>query len=157
MVYEAGWMLTTTTTVKIFIDVFIGIWAVLLSAIWAYKIDPKPGEKIPLGEIAGRFPKFVLGYFLLFLLLLGAALAWPGAARQLKAATGEADLFRDLFFVMTFFTIGLGPTSRSSGPRGSAGWPSFTCSACSASSSGSAWRSRGSFSTAFYPPTVGGG
>ncbi len=108
VVYEAGWMLNTTTTVKVFIDVFIGIWAVLLSAIWVYKIDPKPGEKIPIGEIAGRFPKFVLGYFLLFLLLLGAALTWPGAAKDLKTATGESDLFRNLFFAMTFFSIGLG-------------------------------------------------
>lgn len=108
VVYEAGWMLNTTTTVKVFIDVFIGIWALILAAIWVYKIDPKPGEKIPIGEIAGRFPKFVLGYFLLFLLLLGAALTWPGSASQLKTATGESDLFRNLFFAMTFFSIGLG-------------------------------------------------
>jgi uncharacterized membrane protein YadS len=106
--YEADWMLNTTTTVKVFIDIFIGIWAFILAAIWVYKIDPKPGEKIPVGEIAARFPKFVLGYFLLFLLLLGAALAWPGAANQLKTATGESDLFRNLFFAMTFFSIGLG-------------------------------------------------
>ncbi len=108
VVYQTGWMLNTTTTVKIFIDVFIGIWAFILSAIWVYKIDPKPGEKIPIGEIAGRFPKFVLGYFLLFVLLLGAALAWPGSAKELKTATGESDLFRNLFFAMTFFSIGLG-------------------------------------------------
>jgi Na+/glutamate symporter len=39
---------------------------------------------------------------------LGAALTWPGSASQLKAATGESDLFRNLFFAMTFFSIGLG-------------------------------------------------
>ncbi len=27
--YEAGWILTTTTTLKVFIDVFIGIWALV--------------------------------------------------------------------------------------------------------------------------------
>jgi uncharacterized membrane protein YadS len=108
VVYEAGWMMTTTTTVKIFIDIFIGVWALVLGFIWVYKIDPKPGEKVPVGEIARRFPKFVLGYFILFLLLLGIALAWPARLDQLKTATGESDLFRGLFFAMTFFTIGLG-------------------------------------------------
>jgi uncharacterized membrane protein YadS len=106
--YQAGWMLQTTTTVKVFIDIFIGIWALVLGTIWVYKIDPKPGEKVPVAEIARRFPKFVLGYFLLFLLLLAAALTWPAERAGLKAATAESDLFRGLFFVMTFFTIGLG-------------------------------------------------
>jgi uncharacterized membrane protein YadS len=108
IVYEAGWMLQTTTTVKIFIDIFIGIWALVLGTIWVYKIDPKPGEKVPVAEIARRFPKFVLGYFVLFLLLLGIALTWPASQNGLKSATAESDLFRSLFFAMTFFTIGLG-------------------------------------------------
>jgi uncharacterized membrane protein YadS len=106
--YEAGWMLTTTTTVKIFIDIFIGIWAFVLALVWVYGIDKRPGERVPVSDIWRRFPKFVLGYFVLFLLSLGAALARPEALNGLKAATGEADLFRSLFFVMTFFTIGLG-------------------------------------------------
>jgi uncharacterized membrane protein YadS len=107
ILYEPGWMLTTTTTVKIFIDIFIGIWALILGVIWVYKIDPRPGEKVPVAEIGRRFPKFVLGYFVLFLLLLGLALANPTWLDGLKAATGESDLFRSLFFAMTFFTIGL--------------------------------------------------
>jgi Na+/glutamate symporter len=41
-------------------------------------------------------------------LLLSAALAWPASRRSLTVATGESDLFRQLFFVMTFFAIGLG-------------------------------------------------
>jgi uncharacterized membrane protein YadS len=107
VMYEPGWMLQTTTTVKVFIDIFIGIWALVLGVIWVYKIDPKPGETVPVGDIFRRFPKFVLGYFVLFLLLLGAALAWPASRDQLKMATAESDLFRGLFFVMTFFTIGM--------------------------------------------------
>jgi uncharacterized membrane protein YadS len=106
--YEAGWMLTTTTTVKIFIDVFIGIWAFVLALVWVYGIDKKPGVRVPIADIGRRFPKFVLGYVALFLLLLGLALARPNTLDGLKAATGESDLFRSLFFVMTFFTIGLG-------------------------------------------------
>jgi uncharacterized membrane protein YadS len=105
--YQKDWMLMTTTTVKVFIDVFIGIWAFLLALIWVYRVDPKPGEKVRLVEIWQRFPKFVLGYFLTFLAVFGIAVAWPAGVVPLKTATGQGDVFRQLFFVMTFFTIGL--------------------------------------------------
>jgi uncharacterized membrane protein YadS len=110
--YEAGWMLTTTTTVKVFIDIFIGIWAFVLAFIWVYKIDRKPGERVPAAAIFGRFPKFVFGYFAAFALVLGWGLASPGSRDGLKAATDQADLFRRIFFAMTFFTIGLGSNFR---------------------------------------------
>ena len=100
-------MLTTTTTVKIFIDIFIGIWALVLSAVWAYGIEKERGRSVPLADILRRFPRFVVGYFALFLLLLAASLTWPNAMDGLKVATGEADLVRGMFFVMTFFSIGM--------------------------------------------------
>jgi uncharacterized membrane protein YadS len=105
--YEAGWMLTTTATVKVFIDVFIGVWALVLAIIWVYAIDRKPGVKVPLRDILKRFPAFVLGYFALFLAFLGLAFLHPGAKASLTAATAQADPVRGLFFAMTFFTIGL--------------------------------------------------
>jgi uncharacterized membrane protein YadS len=105
--YEPGWLLTTTTTVKIFIDVFIGIWAMVLAAVWAYGIEKEKGQKIPFADILRRFPRFVVGYFALFLILLGVALLRPDSLNGLKDATAEADLVRGLFFVMTFFSIGL--------------------------------------------------
>jgi uncharacterized membrane protein YadS len=105
--YAEGWMLNTTATVKVFIDVFIGIWALVLSVIWVRVIDRKPGETVPVGAILARFPKFVVGYFLLFLVLLGVAYRMPGSIKALKTATAQADLFRSLFFAMTFFAIGL--------------------------------------------------
>ncbi|MBV8229423.1 MAG: putative sulfate exporter family transporter, partial [Planctomycetaceae bacterium] len=51
LAYEPGWMLTTTTTVKVFIDVFIGIWAFILAWIWSAKINPKAGTKVRAVEI----------------------------------------------------------------------------------------------------------
>jgi uncharacterized membrane protein YadS len=105
--YEPDWMLTTTSTVKVFIDVFIGIWAFVLSAVWIYAIERKEGEKVPVGAILARFPKFVLGYGALFLALLSLALARPGLLPGLKAATAQADLFRGIFFAMSFFSIGM--------------------------------------------------
>jgi uncharacterized membrane protein YadS len=105
--YEAGWILTTTTTVKVFIDVFIGIWALVLAVVWTYGIERKPGATVPVREILKRFPAFVLGYFALFLAFLGLSLGWPAIAKGLGAATAETDPLRGIFFAMTFFTIGM--------------------------------------------------
>ncbi len=105
--YQREWMLMTTTTVKVFIDLFIGVWAFILALIWVYRVDPKPGEKVSPAEIWQRFPKFVLGYFLTFVLLLVLALTWPDLAPAMKTASAKSEIFRKLFFVMTFFTIGL--------------------------------------------------
>lgn len=105
--YKEGWILMTTTTVKVFIDVFIGVWAFILAIIWCAKIECKPGEKIRAGEIWERFPKFVIGYVITFLLLLFACMAWPSIISPAKVSTGQSNAFRQIFFVMTFFTIGV--------------------------------------------------
>ena len=110
---DSGLMLLTTTTVKVFIDLFIGVWAMVLAVVWGYGIERKPDQKIPFAEIWGRFPKFVFGYFLAFGVLLAVGIAWPqiiGTAASpgpLRAGINQVDLFRGYFFVMTFFSIGL--------------------------------------------------
>ncbi len=162
--YQEGWMTMTATTVKMFIDIFIGIWAFILAIIWCAKIECKPGQKASPIEIWHRFPKFVIGYALTFFILL--LICWPVATaispvekevkavkseiaaseKQLAAtapkaqaavqekikasqdkmkaltdsikdqkttmsranlATGEGNVFRVMFFVFTFFTIGI--------------------------------------------------
>lgn len=105
--YKEGWMLMTSTTVKIFIDIFIGVWAFILAIIWCAVIECKPGERVRAGEIWDRFPKFVIGYALTFVIMLVLCLAWPDAIKTAKAATAQMDTFRVLFFVLTFFTIGV--------------------------------------------------
>ncbi len=161
--YQPDWIMGAAATVKVFIDVFIGVWAFVLALIWCSFIDRKPGEAFRPGQIWERFPKFVIGYAITFALVLavalpasrratsltaeiaglakeaaaagapqkaeaGAAAAAPAqptaaqarsadASARLKEAkatmaaakigTGEANVFRGLFFVMTFFTIGL--------------------------------------------------
>jgi len=106
--WQEGWMLMAATTTKIFIDVFIGIWAFVLAVIWSTVIDRKPGEKaVGGGEIWNRFPKFVLGYVLTFLVMLVLGLSVPGIGKQASLATGEGDIFRVLFFQLTFLSIGL--------------------------------------------------
>ncbi len=105
--WKEGWILMTTTTVKVFIDVFIGVWAFILAVIWCTAIERRPGERVSPIEIWQRFPKFVLGYAATFLLMLGLSLALPGLQRELAAAAGEANVFRQLFFALTFFAIGV--------------------------------------------------
>jgi uncharacterized membrane protein YadS len=104
--YKEGWMLMTATTVKVFIDVFIGVWAFILAVIWCTKIECV-GGRIKAIEIWERFPKFVLGYVITFLIMLFACLKAPNIIKTAKAATGEMDVFRGMFFVLTFFTIGV--------------------------------------------------
>jgi uncharacterized membrane protein YadS len=106
VVYEPGWILMPATTSKIFIDMFIGIWAFILALIWVARVEPS-GEKVRAIEIWQRFPKFVIGYFLTFIIMLAISLSSPAALKMAKAATGETDVFRVLFFVLTFFTIGV--------------------------------------------------
>ncbi len=106
--FQKGWILGTTTTVKVFIDVFIGIWAFVLAYIWTTYIDVRPGEKARVAEIWQRFPKFIIGYVVTFAVILALALgATPEFTAKLKSAMGEANTFRGIFFVMTFFTIGV--------------------------------------------------
>ena len=193
--YQTEWIKNAAAVVKVFIDIFIGVWAFVLAIIWCTFIECKPGEKVRPGQIWDRFPKFVIGYIVTFIIILWVCLpasksvtALSGqvgpltkqiaagetqlaalnkqvageearlstlkkkgkkaiaslksqivndkaavasltdkigkdkaqlaplndqikgpktAMNAAKAATGEANIFRGIFFVMTFFTIGL--------------------------------------------------
>ncbi len=192
VIYQPEWIKNAAAVVKVFIDIFIGVWAFVLAIIWCSVIECKPGEKVRPGQIWDRFPKFVIGYVVTFLIILLICLpaskrvtAMSGQVAPLtkqiaadetqlaalnkqlgdeetrlstakrnekaalinqiandkaavaaltdkigkgkaqlaplsdqlkapkatmsaaKAATGEANVFRGIFFVMTFFTIGL--------------------------------------------------
>lgn len=108
IVYQKGWILGTAATVKVFIDVFIGVWAFVLAYIWTTHIEVREGDRARAGEIWERFPKFVIGYVLTFLVVLVMAIgASPELMGKIKASMGEANVFRGIFFVMTFFTIGV--------------------------------------------------
>jgi len=77
--YEPGWMLMAASTTKLFIDIFISIWAFILAVIWCAKIECKPGERVQAGEIWQRFPKFVLAYAVTFIVML--LIAAPNAPK----------------------------------------------------------------------------
>jgi uncharacterized membrane protein YadS len=105
--YQPGWILATTATVKVFIDLFIGIWAFILGYIWTNHIE-KGKDKTRPSEIWERFPKFILGFVVVFAISLWLALGTtPDIAKALPAAAGEANVFRVIFFILTFFSIGV--------------------------------------------------
>jgi uncharacterized membrane protein YadS len=84
------------------------VWAFVLAWIWTKHIDADKGQTVKVREIWERFPKFVIGYVLTFVLILVIALsATPEVMGKVKAAMGEANAFRGIFFVLTFFTIGV--------------------------------------------------
>jgi uncharacterized membrane protein YadS len=107
--YQPGWILGTTATVKVFIDIFIGIWAFILGYIWTNHINAtRDADKAKAVEIWERFPKFILGFVVTFLVGLYLALGTTAdLAARLPAAIGEANTFRVIFFILTFFSIGV--------------------------------------------------
>jgi uncharacterized membrane protein YadS len=109
VVYQRGWLLGTTAAIKVFIDVFIGVWAFILAYIWTNHINAQPGaERARVAEIWQRFPKFIIGFVLTFGVVLYLAVsATPEGLARLGPEIGEANNFRVIFFLLTFFSIGV--------------------------------------------------
>ncbi len=115
--YAKDWVLMVTTTTKIFIDIFIGVWAFILAVIWSvYRIDKRRevaveaqrGEKVSPMEIWERFPKFVIGFLITLLAMFLIGLAGPPEIiKPAKAGADQANALRSIFFALCFFSIGL--------------------------------------------------
>jgi uncharacterized membrane protein YadS len=107
--YQEGWIVMATTTVKIFIDVFIGIWSFVLAYIWCTKLETScdKNQRMRFSEVWGRFPRFVLGYILTFLILLTLCAYSSEGMKLGKSMVGELNSFRMIFFLLTFFSIGV--------------------------------------------------
>jgi uncharacterized membrane protein YadS len=107
--YQPGWILGTAATIKVFIDIFIGVWAFVLGYIWTNHINvARTADRARIGEIWQRFPKFIIGFVITFAAGLYLALGTPAdVAKNVPAAIGEANTFRVIFFILTFFSIGV--------------------------------------------------
>jgi uncharacterized membrane protein YadS len=107
--YQPGWILGTAATVKVFIDIFIGVWAFVLGYVWTNYINvTSAADKTRPGEIWERFPKFIIGFLITFAIGLYLSLGTPtDIAKNVPAAVGEANTFRVIFFILTFFSIGV--------------------------------------------------
>jgi len=106
--WQAGWILSASILTKIWIDVFIGVWAFLLAILWINKVEKRTGAvSISPMEIWFRFPKFVIGYFLAWLGYLAIANGWPENAATLAAGTAVVQSpMRTMLFMLTFVAMG---------------------------------------------------
>lgn len=113
--WPEGVITTSAVMTKVWIDMFIGLWAFVLAMIWVYRIERKPGETVLPSEVWHRFPKFVLGYFAAWFIYLGfffgTGAGAPESMTLLKAAkVGAVPVekgFRKLFFMLTFLSLGV--------------------------------------------------
>ena len=108
--YQPGWVLGTATTIKVFIDIFIGIWAFVLGYIWTNYINvTADSNKAKAREIWQRFPKFIIGFVVTFIIGLYLALGTPAEiAKNVPAAIGEANTFRVLSDFKSLWQEGFG-------------------------------------------------
>jgi uncharacterized membrane protein YadS len=103
-----GYITTAAIMTKIWIDMFIGLWAFVLALVWIYRIDRVPGERVPKSEIWHRFPKFVLGYFFTWFAYLAILFLLPDSADEAKVGAVPVEKgMRKLFFMLTFLSIGI--------------------------------------------------
>ncbi len=111
-----GVITTSAVITKIWIDMFIGLWAFILAMFWVYKIEQHEGDRVPFSEVWFRFPKFVLGYFAAWFIYLaiffgpGQAGAGDGMAVLKAAKAGAVAVekgMRKLFFMLTFMSLGI--------------------------------------------------
>jgi uncharacterized integral membrane protein (TIGR00698 family) len=93
-------------------DIWIGIWAFVLaivsSTLWERTRDV-PGRRVEAGVIWGRFPKFVIGFFVASVVVsFLVARATPDAATEITARLiNPIKTLRTWTFVFTFLCIGL--------------------------------------------------
>ena len=107
--WEKGWVVMVTTTVKVFIDMFIGVWAFILAYLWTkyFDAEAKAGKKMTWGDVWDRFPRFVLGYVFTFIVMLCLCMADEASHKTAKSISGALNGLRTLFFLLTFFSIGM--------------------------------------------------
>ncbi len=94
-------------------DMFVGIWALLVAwlsvTVWEKKEGNGNGaERVDIGEIWRRFPKFVIGFFIasIFTTILIASVAPKVGAAYSKDALGPIKTLRGWTFTWTFLSIG---------------------------------------------------
>jgi len=106
--WEEGWITTSAVMTKIWIDMFIGLWAFVLAIVWVYRVDRRPGEIVPISEVWHRFPKFVLGYFATWIVYLIILFFLPDLVPNAKIGAVPVEKgMRTLFFMLTFTSIGI--------------------------------------------------
>lgn len=111
-------------------DVWIGIWAFILSIVATTRWDvERVGPRAGAGEIWRRFPKFVLGFAVASLLVTGVASGYELEQYEAVVRPDFVDPIRTLrtwAFIFCFFSIGLTTRFRELAAAGARPFWAFT-------------------------------
>ena len=108
VMWQKDWILAASIMTKIWIDMFIGVWAFVLAIVWVYKVDRTPGQvAVGASEIWFRFPKFVLGYVFCWFAYVAIATLAPDIIGAAKSGAGTVQSpMRKFMFYITFVAMG---------------------------------------------------
>ncbi len=101
--------LEVATVIKMIQNVLIGVTAFCVALYWTTKIDVGENEHVGLIEIWNRFPKFVIGFLTVSIVMsiLSANVA-PYGAMLVDQGTNRVSVpLRGWFFALAFVSIGL--------------------------------------------------
>ncbi len=106
--WQTGWILSAALLTKIWIDVFIGVWAFVLALVWIRKVEKRADAvQVSPMEIWFRFPKFVFGYFIAWGVYFLIATQGEALAEALDTGTAVvAGPMRTMLFMLTFVAMG---------------------------------------------------
>src|SRR6266545_536953 len=92
-------------------DMFVGLWALVVAFLSVTRWDRKSAgeaERVRLGEIWSRFPKFIIGFFVasLVVTVILASVDAKTGTQYSKEAIGPLKTLRGWAFTWTFLSIG---------------------------------------------------
>jgi len=92
-------------------DMFVGVWAVVVAFLSVTRWDRSnvgPAERVGVGEIWRRFPKFIIGFLIASLLVtvVLASVDSSSGTQFSKEAIGPLKTLRGWAFTWTFLSIG---------------------------------------------------
>ena len=101
--------LQVATVVKMIQNVLIGVTAFCVAIYWSTKIDVKENEHVGMIEIWNRFPKFVIGFLAVSIVMsILSANVQPLAGALVDNGTNKVSVpLRGWFFALAFISIGL--------------------------------------------------
>lgn len=118
--------LQVAATVKMIQNILIGVTAFCVALYWTTKVEVNEGEKVGLGEIWNRFPKFVIGFLGVSVLMsiISANLGPNYAGMLVDNGTNKLSVpLRGWFFGLSFIAIGLTTNFRELGKYFKGGKP----------------------------------
>lgn len=118
--------LQVAATVKMIQNVLIGVTAFFVALYWTTKVDVNHGEKVGIGEIWDRFPKFIIGFLAASILLsvFSGNIGQEFSKVLVDNGTNKVTVpLRGWFFGLAFISIGLTTNFRELGKYFKGGKP----------------------------------